>query len=47
MSPWKIRIDCCGRIHEFNVQPIVSVFLPYHETPHFLKMVSILHIPCV
>ncbi|KAI0670242.1 hypothetical protein C8Q78DRAFT_1138718 [Trametes maxima] len=32
------------RIHEFNVDPIVSLFLPYHETPHFIKMVSILHI---
>ncbi|KAH9920883.1 armadillo-type protein [Epithele typhae] len=33
------------RIHEFNVPSVVSVFLPYHETPHFTKMVSILHIP--
>ncbi|KAI1789700.1 hypothetical protein LXA43DRAFT_1019967 [Ganoderma leucocontextum] len=32
------------RIHEFNVSSIVSLFLPYHETPHFTKMVSILHI---
>ncbi|KAI0776755.1 hypothetical protein BD413DRAFT_469201 [Trametes elegans] len=32
------------RIHEFNVEAIVSLFLPYHETPHFVKMVSILHI---
>ncbi|KAJ8482003.1 hypothetical protein ONZ51_g5640 [Trametes cubensis] len=32
------------RIHEFNVGPLVSLFLPYHETPHFVKMVSILHI---
>ncbi|KAI0651200.1 hypothetical protein C8Q79DRAFT_1004507 [Trametes meyenii] len=32
------------RIHEFNVDAIVSLFLPYHETPHFIKMVSILHI---
>ncbi|KAI0712775.1 armadillo-type protein [Cerioporus squamosus] len=33
------------RIHEFNVEQIVTLFLPYHETPHFTKMVSILHIP--
>ncbi|RPD60690.1 hypothetical protein L227DRAFT_501246 [Lentinus tigrinus ALCF2SS1-6] len=32
------------RIHEFNVEDVVSLFLPYHETPHFTKMVSILHI---
>ncbi|KAI0632952.1 hypothetical protein C8Q77DRAFT_1120632 [Trametes polyzona] len=32
------------RIHEFNVEAIVSLFLPFHETPHFVKMVSILHI---
>ncbi|TBU55148.1 armadillo-type protein [Dichomitus squalens] len=32
------------RIHEFNIPSIVSLFLPYHETPHFVKMVSILHI---
>ncbi|KAH9893998.1 hypothetical protein C8Q73DRAFT_694035 [Cubamyces lactineus] len=32
------------RIHEFNVGPLVSLFLPYHETPHFVKMVSIIHI---
>ncbi|PIL25975.1 hypothetical protein GSI_11729 [Ganoderma sinense ZZ0214-1] len=32
------------RIHEFNVSSIVSLFLPYHETPHFTKMVSILHV---
>ncbi|KAI0742763.1 hypothetical protein C8Q80DRAFT_1221194 [Daedaleopsis nitida] len=33
------------RIHEFNVQSVVALFLPYHDTPHFLKMTSILHIP--
>ncbi|KAJ3005360.1 hypothetical protein NUW54_g4371 [Trametes sanguinea] len=32
------------RIHEFNVEAVVSLFMPYHETPHFVKMVSILHI---
>ncbi|KAI0354312.1 hypothetical protein OH77DRAFT_530067 [Trametes cingulata] len=32
------------RIHEFNVDAVVALFLPYHETPHFIKMVSILHI---
>ncbi|CDO68791.1 hypothetical protein BN946_scf184989.g57 [Trametes cinnabarina] len=32
------------RIHEFNVDAVVSLFMPYHETPHFVKMVSILHI---
>lgn len=33
-----------GRINEFNVEDILSLFLPYHDSPHFAKMVSILHI---
>ena len=33
-----------GRINEFNVEDVLSLFLPYHDTPHFAKMVSILHI---
>lgn len=32
------------RINEFNVQDILSLFMPYHESPHFAKMVSILSI---
>ncbi|CAK5279397.1 unnamed protein product, partial [Mycena citricolor] len=32
------------RIHEFNVESILALFLPYHESPHFAKMLSILHI---
>ncbi|KZT37682.1 hypothetical protein SISSUDRAFT_1062609 [Sistotremastrum suecicum HHB10207 ss-3] len=32
------------RIHEFNVDELLSLFLPYHESPHFLKILSILHI---
>ncbi|KAG6888637.1 hypothetical protein C0992_007989 [Termitomyces sp. T32_za158] len=32
------------RIHEFNVEAVLSLFLPYHESPHFTKMLSILHI---
>ncbi|KAL0952425.1 hypothetical protein HGRIS_006698 [Hohenbuehelia grisea] len=32
------------RIHEFNVEDILTLFLPYHETPHFAKMVTLLHI---
>ncbi|KAF7977911.1 hypothetical protein HWV62_2480 [Athelia sp. TMB] len=33
------------RINEFNVEDVLSLFLPYHESPHFAKMLSILHIP--
>ncbi|KDQ24027.1 hypothetical protein PLEOSDRAFT_1068022 [Pleurotus ostreatus PC15] len=33
------------RIHEFNVDAILTLFLPYHESPHFTKMLTILHIP--
>ncbi|PCH43122.1 hypothetical protein WOLCODRAFT_121527 [Wolfiporia cocos MD-104 SS10] len=32
------------RINEFNVKDILALFLPYHESPHFAKMVTILHI---
>ncbi|ESK96722.1 u3 small nucleolar RNA-associated protein 10 [Moniliophthora roreri MCA 2997] len=32
------------RINEFNVEDILALFLPYHETPHFAKMNTILHI---
>ncbi|KAL5520451.1 hypothetical protein ACEPAG_9675 [Sanghuangporus baumii] len=32
------------RINEFNTPDILTVFLPYHESPHFAKMVSILTI---
>ncbi|KAJ7303711.1 hypothetical protein DFH08DRAFT_986112 [Mycena albidolilacea] len=31
-------------INEFNVEPILALFLFYHESPHFAKMLSILHI---
>ncbi|KAI0092311.1 armadillo-type protein [Irpex rosettiformis] len=32
------------RVNEFNVEVLLGVFLPYHESPHFKKMLSILHI---
>ncbi|KAA1474189.1 hypothetical protein DENSPDRAFT_781033 [Dentipellis sp. KUC8613] len=32
------------RINEFNVEDVLALFLPYHESPHFAKMVTILHI---
>ncbi|KAF9268872.1 hypothetical protein L218DRAFT_536645 [Marasmius fiardii PR-910] len=32
------------RVNEFNVDALISVFLPYHETPHFAKLNTILHI---
>ncbi|KAF7326662.1 U3 small nucleolar RNA-associated protein 10 [Mycena venus] len=32
------------RINEFNVECLLALFLPYHESPHFAKMLSILHI---
>ncbi|KAJ6463475.1 hypothetical protein C8R45DRAFT_840925 [Mycena sanguinolenta] len=32
------------RINEFNVESVLALFLPYHESPHFTKMLSILHI---
>ena len=33
-----------SRINEFNVEDVLSLFLPYHDSPHFAKMVTILHI---
>ncbi|KAG6857013.1 hypothetical protein H0H87_010685 [Tephrocybe sp. NHM501043] len=32
------------RINEFNVEAVLTLFLPYHESPHFTKMISILNI---
>ena len=32
------------RIHEFNVNQVLDAFLPYHETPNFIKMLAILHL---
>ncbi|KAH8084910.1 armadillo-type protein [Cristinia sonorae] len=32
------------RINEFNVNAVLALFMPYHESPHFMKMLSILHI---
>ncbi|KAH8833345.1 armadillo-type protein [Flagelloscypha sp. PMI_526] len=32
------------RVQEFNVDQILATFLPYHESPHFASMLSILHI---
>ncbi|KIM29205.1 hypothetical protein M408DRAFT_120332 [Serendipita vermifera MAFF 305830] len=33
------------RVNEFNVEALLTIFLPYHATPHFIKLLSILHIP--
>ena len=35
------------RINEFNVEATLALFLPYHESPHFAKMITILHIQYV
>ncbi|KIY65181.1 hypothetical protein CYLTODRAFT_357230 [Cylindrobasidium torrendii FP15055 ss-10] len=32
------------RVNEFNVEAVLTLFLPHHESPHFAKMVTILHI---
>lgn len=32
------------RINEFNIDAVLALILPYHESPHFVKMLSILHI---
>ncbi|KAG8860617.1 snoRNA-binding rRNA-processing protein utp10 [Serendipita sp. 411] len=33
------------RVNEFNVDAVLTVFLPYHATAQFVKMVSILRVP--
>jgi U3 small nucleolar RNA-associated protein 10 len=35
------------RVNEFNVEAVLALFLPYQESPHFTKMLSILDISCV
>lgn len=35
------------RVYEFNVEAVLALFLPYQESPHFIKMLSILYIPYV
>ena len=40
-------VICSKRINEFNVEATLALFLPYHESPHFAKMVTILHIQYV
>jgi U3 small nucleolar RNA-associated protein 10 len=41
------QLTTCHRINEFNVEDVLVLFLPYHESPHFAKMLSILHIKYV
>ncbi|KJA24974.1 hypothetical protein HYPSUDRAFT_200217 [Hypholoma sublateritium FD-334 SS-4] len=38
---WLVRIF---RVHEFNVEAVLPLFLPKHESPHFAKLVTILSI---
>jgi U3 small nucleolar RNA-associated protein 10 len=41
------KMTKCTRINEFNIEEVLALFLPYHESPHFAKMLSILHIKYV
>ncbi|KAF9221723.1 hypothetical protein BS17DRAFT_710411 [Gyrodon lividus] len=42
---WLVRrFRQVSQINEFNVDALLALFLPYHESPHFVKMLSILHI---
>ena len=31
-------------MNEFNIDDALALFLPYHETAHFVKLLSILHV---
>ncbi|KAG1761179.1 hypothetical protein EDD22DRAFT_897736 [Suillus occidentalis] len=53
LGPWLMEVPTSKvlewlvrrfRINEFNVDAVLSLFFPYHESPHFVKMLSILHI---
>ncbi|KIJ60905.1 hypothetical protein HYDPIDRAFT_42974 [Hydnomerulius pinastri MD-312] len=53
LGPWLLEVPTSKvlewlvrrfRINEFNVDAVLSLFLPYHEAPHFVKMLSILHV---
>ncbi|KIJ18295.1 hypothetical protein PAXINDRAFT_97715, partial [Paxillus involutus ATCC 200175] len=53
LGPWLMEVPTSKvlewlirrfRINEFNVEALLALFLPYHESPHFVKMLSILHI---
>jgi|SRR6266404_409792 len=47
VSPASLRIVEAltnSRINEFNVEDVLSLFLPYHDTPNFAKMVTILRV---
>ncbi|KAF9078300.1 armadillo-type protein [Rhodocollybia butyracea] len=41
MLEWLVRRF---RVNEFNVRAVVALFLPYHETQHWGKMLTILHL---
>ncbi|KAI6147846.1 hypothetical protein BKA82DRAFT_4145263 [Pisolithus tinctorius] len=46
LGPWLMEAPT-SKVLEwlFNVDAVLALFLPYHESPHFVKMLSILHIP--
>jgi hypothetical protein len=46
MDPPVVLMVDVFRIHDFNVQQVLALFLPYHESPHFAKMITILQIKC-
>lgn len=41
---YPIYCEFDGRVNEFNIEDLLRLFLPYHDSPHFTKMVTILHI---
>lgn len=38
LMPWTLRIN------EFNVDDVLALVLPYHETPQFAQMLQILNL---
>lgn len=33
------------RVHEMNVEGVLACFFPYHDSPQFVRILSILRIP--
>lgn len=35
------RASCCRRVHEHNVDSLMTAALPYHETEQFVRLVQV------
>lgn len=42
---WSREEKLISRVHEMNAETVLQVFLPYHDSPNFARMLAILTIP--